>query len=135
MPLSNGVSSSNMINSKTVFGNEDGMSDVIYSSINTSQVSDSTGINGQEPATITVIEKELSQLNQKSVLASLMLMEKAVVSNIYEKKLISYRDIIDVEALEEKRLLYLSQQARNSEENNDENSDQEDPNDQNENGI
>jgi hypothetical protein len=135
MALPSGLSSSNMINSKTVFANEDGISETMYTSINTSHVSDTTGISGQEPATITVIEKDLSQLNQKNLLASLFLMEKAVVSNVYEKKLISYRDIIDVEAMEEKRLAYLAKQAQRAEENVDENSDLEDQNELIENGI
>lgn len=129
------MSSSNMINSKTVFGNEDGMSETVYTSITTSHISESTGINNQEPATISVVEKDLSQLNQKTLLASLLLMEKAVVSNAYEKKLISYRDITDAEALEEKRLLYISQHAQNAQDNDDENSDREDQNEQNDIGT
>lgn len=110
------------------------MTESVYTSITTSQMSDTGGIDGQEPAVIMIVEKDLTQLNQKNLLASLMLMEKAIVSNLYEKKLISYRDITDVEALEEKRLIYLSQQARNAEENGGE-SDQDDQNEQNEVGI
>lgn len=128
------MSSSNIINSKTVFGNDDVMSETVYTSITTSHISDATGLDGQEPAVISVAERDLSQLNQKNLLSSLLLMEKAIVSNLYEKKLISYRDIIDVEAMEEKRLLFLSQQAGNAEENSAE-SDEDDQNEQNEPGT
>ena len=34
-------------------------------------------------------------------------MERAIVSNIYDKKLISYRDVADAEVLEQKRLMSL----------------------------
>jgi hypothetical protein len=133
--LSNDISSSNVIASKTIFGNEDVNSETVYTSIMSSHISDTTGMTTQEPAVITVVEKDLSQLNQKNILASLLLMEKAIVSNNYEKKLISYRDLVDAEAMEGKRLLYLSQQAKNAEDNGDDNSDQEEYPEQNATGM
>ena len=44
-------------------------------------------------------------------------MEKAVVANLYEKKLVAYRDIVDVEISEEKRIQFLMQQTQMNDEN------------------
>ena len=118
-----------MINSKSVYKNEDILSETVYTSITASHNSDSVTANGQEPAVIAIAEKDISQLNQKNLLASLFQMEKAVISNIYEKKLISYRDIVDAEFSEEIRLQLLAQNAQIADENLDENSDQEDARD------
>jgi hypothetical protein len=53
-------------------------------------------------------------------------MEKAVLANNYEKKLVEYRDIVDIEILEQKRLQELYRQLQFAEENQGEEDDEED---------
>jgi hypothetical protein len=67
----------------------------------------------------------LSQLNQSHLQNSLDLMERAVVTNNYEKKIISYRNVHDCEEMETKRVRDIIREHadQNLDENNNDNED------------
>lgn len=66
----------------------------------------SARLGGTQPGSARTKEEEnYSSLNyEEHLIDSLNLMERAVVSNNYEKKLISYRNVVDCEEIELKRV-------------------------------
>lgn len=109
--------SSNALGSRSVFGET--MSETVFSSVFGATPSENAATrNAEAGSTATVVEKDLSQFNPASFMATLHLMEKAIVGNTYEKRLLAYRDVQDAEVLEEKRIQIISQQERLSDDNN-----------------
>ena len=112
--------------SRSVFGNDENMSETVFSSV-FGATSEAGAVAEGAPQVATVqLEKDFSQLNQQSLLNSLHIVEKAVMSNLYEKKLVAYRDIQDVEILESKRIEKLLEQQEFAEQNGEDGEDEED---------
>lgn len=107
--------STNAIGSRSAFGET--MSETVFSSVFGATPSENAASATPDAGSVLAVDKDLSQLNNPSFVSTLQLMEKAIVGNIYEKRLIAYRDVQDAEALEEKRLQVIMQQERMSDDN------------------
>lgn len=59
---SNDLLSGNAIGSRSVFANEDGISETVFSSVFGASTTEAGGPAANEPAATTVVEKDLSQV-------------------------------------------------------------------------